>query len=69
MTGRLSAIKPFKKLGLTTDHFEPEEGQTDGTLAHALERYISLQYLSQNLIIQVIPGKSSFVPKFGYGWV
>lgn len=69
MGGRLSAMKSFKRLDLTIDQFEAEHGQTDGTFAHALERLISLQYLSQNFFIKVLPGKSESVPQFGYGWV
>jgi glycosyltransferase involved in cell wall biosynthesis len=35
---RGAAIKPFIKMGLSNDHFEIEDNQTDGTLAHAIER-------------------------------
>ena len=37
---RGSVIRRLVDLGLTTDDFEPEEGQVDGTLAHALERIL-----------------------------
>ncbi len=33
-----AALKPFFDLGLTLAHFDPEAGQVDGTLAHAIER-------------------------------
>lgn len=35
---RSSAIEPLLKLDLQYFHFDPESGQVDGTLAHAIER-------------------------------
>ena len=35
---RSAALKPLLDLKLTTDEFDPEVGQIDGTLAHAIER-------------------------------
>jgi len=35
---RGKAIKPFVEMKLAAQYFEPEEGQVDGTLAHAIER-------------------------------
>jgi lipopolysaccharide biosynthesis protein len=38
---RLSAIRPLLEIGLHVSDFEPEEGQVDGTMAHALERILA----------------------------
>jgi lipopolysaccharide biosynthesis protein len=35
---RTAALRPLLNLGLDFFHFDPEEGQTDGTLAHSIER-------------------------------
>lgn len=38
---RVQAIKPILDLKLNSDDFEAELGQTDGTMAHAVERIFS----------------------------
>lgn len=35
---RTAALRPLLDLGLEFFHFDPEQGQTDGTLAHSIER-------------------------------
>jgi predicted HAD superfamily hydrolase len=44
---RTDAIRPLLEAGLTWDDFPPEEGQTDGTLAHCIERMLGLVPTSQ----------------------
>jgi lipopolysaccharide biosynthesis protein len=38
---RTAALEPLANLSIRPEEFEPETGQTDGTLAHAVERAIS----------------------------
>lgn len=40
--GRTAAIRPLLDLDLRPEHFPPEAGQLDGTLAHALERMLGV---------------------------
>ena len=44
---RREALDPLFKAGLSYDDFEPEAGQIDGTLAHAIER--SFLYVAQSV--------------------
>ena len=39
---RSVALEPAMSLAISPDQFEPETGQVDGTLAHALERIFTL---------------------------
>lgn len=39
---RVAAIRPLLDLDLRPQHFPPEEGQVDGTLAHAIERMLGV---------------------------
>lgn len=39
---RVDTIRPLLTSGIREDDFEPEQGQTDGTLAHALERLLGV---------------------------
>jgi lipopolysaccharide biosynthesis protein len=44
-----AALRPLLELDLDADDFEPEAGQVDGTLAHAVERALALSTLRAGL--------------------
>jgi lipopolysaccharide biosynthesis protein len=46
---RKEALLPVLALGLKDDHFETEDKQLDGTMAHALERAITSSLLASGL--------------------
>lgn len=46
---RTSAVMPLLKLKLTDEDFEGEAGQTDGTMAHVIERLFSVSNLLSGL--------------------
>jgi hypothetical protein len=68
MAGRLEALRPLLKADLNLEAFEAEAGQTDGTLAHALERWIAIMAQAEGWQIEELPGSSEGVPSFGYIW-
>lgn len=68
VAGRLSALRPLLDLGLRLDQFEPEAGQTDGTLAHALERWIGVVIQQQGLELRELKGTRAGIPEFGHRW-
>lgn len=46
---RCEIFNPLLKIGLTADNFEVEEGQKDGTLAHAIERVFTVGLIATGL--------------------
>ena len=65
---RSQALVPLLQLQLQRAQFEPEQGQQDGTLAHALERVVAALVVRQGLRLSELSGNAQAVPRFGYGW-
>jgi hypothetical protein len=68
MAGRLAALWPMLEHPPSLEDFDAEAGQTDGTLAHAYERWIGVQAERHGWQIQELPGNAAAVPHFSYGW-
>ena len=70
MAGKLERLKDLpSKINCNLNDFEMEEGQTDGTLAHALERIISWVGASNGADIATVKGKPKFKQNYGYNWL
>lgn len=52
---RVDAIRPLFALGLVTESFPPEQGQTDGALQHALERILGQLVRARGMLIGILP--------------
>lgn len=59
---RPAALAPLRALGLATEAFEPEAGQVDGALHHAVERAISLAVLAGGQDIRSLDGSVLMKP-------
>jgi lipopolysaccharide biosynthesis protein len=59
---RGQALSPLLLSGLQYADFEEELGQTEGTLAHALERSITYLVTAQSLDVAVLTSPTFFNP-------
>ena len=69
MAGKLQTLSQLPSLAITLDKFEPENGQTDGTLAHAIERMISWLVIRQGLTTKEVGNTPQANQNYGYHWV
>ena len=67
--GRVAAFSSLLDYGFSLEEFELEDGQFDGTFAHALERFVSLEVKRSGWQIKEMSGSPAAVPGFGYGLV
>ena len=67
--GRVAAFSSLLDYGFSLEEFELEDGQFDGTFAHALERFMSLEVKRSGWQIKEMSGSPAAVPGFGYGLV
>ena len=54
---RPKALEPLRKLGIDTVDFEPELGQTDGALHHAIERCFTIAAWSGGYTVRDLKGR------------
>lgn len=59
---RPAALARLKALALTPDDFEPEEGQIDGALHHAIERVFTLAAIADGYAIRDAGGRRLLEP-------
>jgi lipopolysaccharide biosynthesis protein len=52
---RPEVLLPLADLGLAAEEFGPETGAVDGTLAHAVERYLGVLAADQGLAVIEAP--------------
>ena len=65
--GRLEALESIQPSTVDTLWSEEEEGQTDGTISHALERWLPLIAAQHGWTIAQLPGQGEgMIPGFGY---
>jgi len=63
---RVQALLPLLNLGIDASEFEPESGQVDGTLAHALERVFSVSAHAIGLDVCVLSDDAEVTVDYPY---
>lgn len=69
MAGKIQSIKDLVEIKVSMNDFELECGQTDGTLAHAIERLLSWTATNKGLKIREAGQATNLRQGYGYGWV
>jgi hypothetical protein len=64
--GRVDLLRPLINKSPSQESYEPESGQVDATLAHAMERFLSIFVQHQGFALEEVPGDSTLAPAFGY---
>lgn len=65
---RVEALRPLYALGLRTEDFPPELGQTDGTLQHAVERLLVAVVRRQGSVAAIIARDGSLAIEGRHNW-
>ncbi|MDC0165951.1 rhamnan synthesis F family protein [Synechococcus sp. AH-558-M21] len=63
---RVNVLKLLFNLDLKINDFELEAGQEDGTLAHALERWIGIMTETNGYSLEQFLGDDELIPDFGF---
>ena len=64
--GRVDLFRHLIEKSPTLESYEPEAGQVDATLAHAMERFLSIFVQHQGYDLDEVPGDTTSAPAFGY---
>jgi hypothetical protein len=64
--GRVDLFRHLVEKSPILECYEPEAGQVDATLAHAMERFLSLFVQHQGYDLGEVPGDATSAPAFGY---
>jgi rhamnosyltransferase len=59
---RPAALARLRALALTPDDFEPEQGQVDGALHHAIERVFALAAIADGYVVRDAGGRRLLAP-------
>jgi hypothetical protein len=64
--GRVDVFRSLINKMPALESYEPEAGQVDATLAHAIERFLAIFVAHQGFTLDALPGDATLAPAFGY---